>query len=92
MKLTVVFPGLVPTPSIYASARPRTEQRTVEMRCMCQQPGHEHMVASALSLGLIEASQAIMHDNNLHDVLNWKDMRALFRLVTKHGMSDAALQ
>ena len=45
---------------IWNSARPRTEQRTVEMRPACQQPWEEHMVVAALSLGLVEASQEIM--------------------------------
>ena len=45
---------------IWNSARPRTEQRTVEMRPACQQPWDEHMVVSALCLGLVEASTTIL--------------------------------
>lgn len=45
---------------IWNSARPRTEQRTVEMRPACQQPWDEHMVVSALCLGLVEASPTIL--------------------------------
>lgn len=37
------------------SARARVEHSTIEIRPACQQPPHELMAASALSLGLVEA-------------------------------------
>ncbi len=45
---------------IWNSARPRTEQRTIEIRPACQQPWDDHMVVSALGLGLVEAAHLIL--------------------------------
>lgn len=58
---------------IWNSARPRTEQRTVEMRPACQQPWEEHMVVSALCLGLVEATSAVLQV--------WQDACAFRRKV-----------
>jgi len=41
---------------VWHAARPRSRQGTVEVRPCCQQPFEDHMVVSALSLGLVEAA------------------------------------
>ena len=45
---------------VWHSARPRPKQSTVELRSACQQPGDSHMAASALSLGLVEATPQLL--------------------------------
>ena len=44
---------------IWNSARLRTTYATVELRPACQQPWASHMLPAALSLGLIEAADAV---------------------------------
>ena len=44
---------------IWHSARPRPKQGTVEVRPACQQPLTEHMVVSALGLGLVQAQDQL---------------------------------
>ena len=44
---------------VWHSTRPRTKQGTVELRAACQQPWSEHMAATALQLGLVEAMPEI---------------------------------
>jgi gamma-glutamyl:cysteine ligase YbdK (ATP-grasp superfamily) len=46
---------------IWNSARPRARQATIELRSACQQPWPDHMAATALGLGMIEAGMKI-HD------------------------------
>ncbi len=46
---------------IWNSARPRARQATIELRAACQQPWPDHMAATALGLGMIEAGMKI-HD------------------------------
>lgn len=44
---------------VWHSARPRSRQGTIEVRCACQQPWDQHMSVAALSLGLVCAGQEL---------------------------------
>ena len=45
---------------VWHSARPRPKQATVELRSACQQPHDSHMVAAALSVGMVEAAPQLL--------------------------------
>ena len=45
---------------VWHSARPRCRQGTVEVRPICQQPFEEHMVASALTVGIAMAPHDVV--------------------------------
>ncbi len=72
------------------SARARVEHSTIEIRPACQQPPHESMAASALSLGLVEAqpqlAQYITHA--LGDDA-WRVMLRYRRAVVRDGLRAA---
>jgi gamma-glutamylcysteine synthetase len=55
---------------VWHSTRPRTKQGTVELRAACQQPWSEHMAATALQLGLVEAMTEIQVRKKERDNLN----------------------
>lgn len=44
---------------VWHSARPRSRQGTVEIRCACQQPADGHMTVAALSLGIVSGAGEI---------------------------------
>lgn len=73
---------------IWNSARLRVAYGTIEMRPACQQPWGEQMAAAALTLGLIEASEAI--DAYVQDRLGtsyWEDMRTYHRQAIQRGLA-----
>ena len=69
------------------SARPRTEQRTIEYRCCCQQPWADHMVVPALGLGISEAAKRIVHDPQLDHLKDWSTMRRMHEAVIAKGLA-----
>ena len=72
---------------IWNSARLRVAYGTVEIRPACQQPWREHMAATALGVGLIEASHAI--DAYVQDALGegyWDAMRTYHQLAILRGL------
>ena len=73
---------------VWNSARLRTAYGTIEIRPACQQPWGEHMAAMALSLGLVEASHAVLA--YMMDVLgddHWEIMRQYHRLAILRGLA-----
>ncbi len=73
---------------VWNSARLRTAYGTIEIRPACQQPWSEHMAAMALSLGLVEASHAVLA--YVVDALGddyWEIMRQYHRLATLRGLA-----
>ena len=72
---------------IWHSARPRSRQGTVEIRCACQQPWDEHMAVAALSLGIICAAQELA--TFIQDKLGadaWELMRRWHADVIRSGL------
>jgi gamma-glutamylcysteine synthetase len=72
---------------IWNSARVRVAYGTVEIRPACQQPWGEQMAATALGVGLIEASRAI--DDYVQSTLGsdyWEQMRLYHRQVIRAGL------
>ena len=74
------------------AGRPRTRQRTVEIRPICQQPWDDHMVAAALSLGSVEAAHTIVRHPDLKPFMDWSGMRAMYPEVCKHGLDATSDQ
>lgn len=70
----------------WSSARPRTQQRTMEFRAACTQPWEDHMVVPALSLGIMEAAANIVSDDKLHDLHDWKLQRRFHDAAVTHGL------
>ena len=73
---------------IWHSARPRSRQGTVEIRCACQQPWDEHMAVAALSLGLVCAAQELA--TYIQDKLGsdaWETMRRWHGEVIRSGLA-----
>lgn len=56
-------------------ARLQSAYGTVEDRCSCQQPPHEHLVSAALTLGLVENLSGIVAIADRLTVNEWKDIR-----------------
>ncbi len=73
---------------IWNSARLRSAHGTVEFRAACQQPHHETMVVSAISLGIVEASQTLMTwlQKERGDKL-WSTMRTYGHDVMRQGLA-----
>jgi gamma-glutamylcysteine synthetase len=72
---------------MWNSARLRPAFGTVEIRPACQQPWREHMAASALGLGLIEAADAIMdYVEESFGEEAWPIMIDYHGLVMRHGL------
>jgi gamma-glutamylcysteine synthetase len=72
---------------IWNSARLRAAYGTLEVRPACQQPWGEHMAAAALTLGLAEASHAILA--YIQGVLGenyWSELRTYHQQVIRHGL------
>lgn len=75
---------------MWNSARVRAAYSTVEMRPACQQPWREHMSATALSVGLIEARVAIQ--DYIVALLGedyWTVMRDYHRQTIRLGLNAA---
>ena len=73
---------------VWHSARPRSRQGTVEIRCACQQPWDEHMAVAALSLGLVSAAQELavfIQDKLGNDA--WEIMRRWHGEVIRSGLA-----
>ena len=73
---------------IWHSARPRSRQGTIEIRCACQQPWDGHMAVAALSLGLVCAAQELA--TLIQDKLGpdaWEIMRRWHGEVIKSGLA-----
>lgn len=73
---------------VWNSARLRVAYGTVEIRPACQQPWHEQMAATALGVGLIEASEEI--DAYVRDALGpayWPTMQTYHRQTIRSGLS-----
>ncbi|HXF64218.1 MAG TPA: glutamate-cysteine ligase family protein [Caldilineaceae bacterium] len=73
---------------IWNSARLRVAYGTIELRPACQQPWREQMAATALNLGLIEASHAI--DAYVQEALGpgyWEIMRTYHRQAIRRGLA-----
>ncbi len=73
---------------IWNSARLRVAYGTVEVRPACQQPWREHMAATALGVGLIEAGEAIY--TYVQTALGpdyWDIMRAYHQSVIRLGLA-----
>lgn len=73
---------------IWNSARVRAAYGTVEMRPACQQPWIEHMAATALSVGVIEAADAI--DAYVQTELGpdyWSIMRRYHQQTIRDGLN-----
>lgn len=70
------------------SARARAAHSTVEIRPACQQPWKDHMVVSALVLGLIEAADEIqgMIDSELGSE-SWRILNDYHNEVVKFGLA-----
>lgn len=72
---------------IWNSARLRVAYGTLEIRPACQQPWAEHMAATALGVGLVEAYQSI--DAYVQEALGegyWDAMRAYHGLAIRSGL------
>jgi gamma-glutamylcysteine synthetase len=73
---------------IWNSARLRAAYGTIEVRPACQQPWSEHMAASALILGLVEAAPAIRaYIENVLGVDYWERMRTYHQQAIRHGLA-----
>jgi len=73
---------------VWHSARPRSRQGTVEIRCACQQPWDGHMAAAALSLGLVCGAAEI--GSFVTEKLGpeaWQIMRAWHGQVIRLGLA-----
>ena len=73
---------------IWHSARPRSRQGTIEVRCACQQPGSEHMSVAALSLGIVSAAAELA--TFINDKLGpeaWTIMKEWHVQVIRHGLT-----
>jgi len=73
---------------IWHSARPRSRQGTIEVRCACQQPGADNMVVAALSLGIVSAAAELA--TYINDKLGpeaWTVMKAWHAQVIRHGLA-----
>jgi gamma-glutamylcysteine synthetase len=73
---------------IWNSARLRTAYGTIEIRPACQQPWPEQMAAMSLSVGLIEAADAI--DAYVQNVLGeeyWSIMRTYHQQAIRFGLA-----
>ena len=73
---------------VWNSARLRVAYGTVEIRPACQQPWHAQMAATALGVGLIEASVEI--DAYVRDALGpayWPIMQTYHRQTIRSGLS-----
>jgi gamma-glutamylcysteine synthetase len=73
---------------VWHSARPRSRQGTIEVRCAGQQPWDGHMSAAALSLGLVcgAAELARFVDDELGPEA-WSIMRRWHVEVIRHGLA-----
>ena len=72
---------------IWHSARPRSRQGTIEIRCACQQPWDGHMAVAALSFGLVCAAQELA--TYIQDKLGadaWEIMRRWHGEVIRLGL------
>ena len=72
---------------VWHSARPRSRQGTVEVRCACQQPWDSHMAAAALSVGIISGAAEIAR--YVQDTLGsdgWTIMREWHGRVIRTGL------
>ena len=73
---------------VWHSARPRSRQGTIEIRCACQQPWDSHMASAALSLGIISAAQELA--TFIQDKLGsdaWETMRRWHADVIRSGLA-----
>jgi glutamate--cysteine ligase len=73
---------------IWNSARLRVAYGTVEIRPACQQPWEDHMAATALGVGLVEASGEI--DAYVKDALGaeyWQTMLTYHRQAIRSGLA-----
>ncbi|MEC8194487.1 MAG: glutamate-cysteine ligase family protein [Myxococcota bacterium] len=73
---------------VWHSARPRSRQGTVEIRCACQQPWDSHMVVAALSLGIVSGAAEIAQ--YVQDTLGsdaWAIMQEWHGRVVRLGLS-----
>jgi gamma-glutamylcysteine synthetase len=76
---------------VWHSARPRSAHGTVELRSAGQQPPKEHMVASALGLGIVQGGERL--EQLLHKEFgaeSWAVMRSWHHEVVKHGLKAEA--
>ncbi len=72
---------------VWHSARPRSRQGTVEVRCACQQPWDSHMSAAALSLGIVSGAAEIAQ--YVQDTLGsdaWTIMKEWHGMVVRLGL------
>lgn len=56
-------------------ARLQSAYGTIEDRCSCQQPPHEHLVSSALTLGLVENLSGVATIADTLTLNKWRDIR-----------------
>ena len=70
------------------SARPRTAHSTLELRSACQQPPGSHLVATALSLAIVEGAPelAALREARM-GAETWPQMRAWHAAVITHGLA-----
>jgi gamma-glutamylcysteine synthetase len=75
---------------LWNSARIRSAYGTVEVRPCCQQPWHEHMAASALILGLVEARTTVQPYIEAELGGNfWQVMRGWHQQAIRRGLATA---
>ena len=73
---------------IWNSARLRATYGTLEVRPACQQPWDEHMAASALMLGLVEAATEIAaYVAAALGTDYWERMRVYHQQAIRHGLA-----
>ena len=73
---------------VWHSARPRSRQGTVELRCACQQPWDSHMSVAALALGIVSgASEIAQYVNDTLGSDAWAIMREWHHQVVRLGLA-----
>ena len=72
---------------IWHSARPRSRQGTVEIRCACQQPWDEHMAVAALSLGSSVPPKNSRPSSKTNSTDAWEIMRRWHADVIRSGLA-----
>ncbi len=73
---------------IWHSARPRSRQGTVEIRCACQQPWDSNMAVAALSVGIVSGAAEIAQF--IQDTLGsdaWEIMRQWHGMTVRLGLA-----
>lgn len=73
---------------IWNSARARAAYGTLELRPACQQPWREHMAATALGVGLVEAHAPVL--DYIRDAVGpdyWETLRVWHRQVIRQGLA-----